>query len=87
MTNKAIVVKAFSIENPVSNLEVVEKQIPEPKEGEVLVKITLRPVRYLQPIYMLLWIQDSMDVADASVFNMLSLGPISRHSFDRAYLD
>ena len=45
MTNKAVVLKAFSIEDPVGELHIVEKPIPEPKEGEVLVKITMRPVR------------------------------------------
>lgn len=42
-TNRAILVEAFDLEKPV--LAVKDLPIPTPKDDEILVKITHRPVR------------------------------------------
>ena len=47
-TNKSIVVEKYELENPAAGTKVVDRELPEPAEGEVRVKITLRPVRRLE---------------------------------------
>lgn len=42
--NKQIKLDEFSMENSLSHVHIVEGDIPEPKQGEVLVNVYLRPV-------------------------------------------
>ena len=43
--NRAVALESFDPENPTSTLKIIERPIPEPASGEVLVRISLRPVR------------------------------------------
>jgi NADPH:quinone reductase-like Zn-dependent oxidoreductase len=40
----AVHVKAFNKEDPSAAVEIVEVDVPSPKQGEVLVRITMRPI-------------------------------------------
>ena len=44
MQQHAVVVTHYNPADPASTLYVVEKPMPEPKAGEVLVKVTARPI-------------------------------------------
>lgn len=44
-SNKVLSLEDYTLEKPGSTFKVVEKPVPEPSQGEVLVNITLRPVR------------------------------------------
>lgn len=43
-TNKIVKLDEFSFDDKLSHVQVVDASIPEPKEGEVLVNVYLRPV-------------------------------------------
>lgn len=43
-TNKMVKVDEFSMNDSFSHVQVVEGDIPTPKQGEVLVNVYLRPV-------------------------------------------
>jgi len=42
--NKAVTLSGFDVENPISTISISEQPIPEPGEGQVVVRMTLRPV-------------------------------------------
>lgn len=42
--NKQVVLSGFNAADPTSTISVVETPIPSPGEGEVVVKLTLRPI-------------------------------------------
>lgn len=44
MSQTAVLVTNFNLGDPAGAVEIQEVAIPEPKEGEVLVNIKLRPV-------------------------------------------
>ena len=43
-TNKMVKVDEFSMNDSLSHVQVVEGDVPEPKQGEVLVNVYMRPV-------------------------------------------
>lgn len=44
-TNKTLLLEQYNFDDPEANVKVVDRPVPDPGEGEVLVRVTLRPVR------------------------------------------
>ena len=44
MSNKKVIVTEFNPADILSTLQIVDGEIPKPKDGEVLVKVIARPI-------------------------------------------